>query len=97
MVSKNPKVPEIFVWRASDGSEIIVHYADSYGKPFHMEGLEDALYFAHTHDNHGPSTLKEIRALFEQLERDYPGRKSWPRHLMHLPSDCVPSKIDCQS
>lgn len=73
MVSKNPKVPEMFVWRASDGSEIIVHYADSYGKPFHMEGLEDALYFAHTHDNHGPSSMEEIRVLFEQLERDYPG------------------------
>ncbi|MCM3257454.1 DUF5054 domain-containing protein [Paenibacillus lautus] len=73
MVSKNPKVPEMFVWRASDGSEIIVHYADSYGKPYRMEGLEDALYFAHTHDNHGPSTMEEIRALFEQLRREYPG------------------------
>ncbi|WP_229106727.1 DUF5054 domain-containing protein [Paenibacillus sp. 1001270B_150601_E10] len=73
MVSKNPKVPNMFVWQAADGSEIIVHYADSYGKPFQMEGLEDALYFAHTHDNHGPSTLEEVRELFQQLQLEYPG------------------------
>ncbi|MEH7009832.1 DUF5054 domain-containing protein [Neobacillus niacini] len=73
MVSKNPKVPKVFVWRAADGSEIIINYADSYGKPFQMDGLEDALYFAHTGDNHGPSTLEEIRALFAQLQQEYPG------------------------
>ncbi|WP_238579166.1 DUF5054 domain-containing protein [Neobacillus niacini] len=72
-VSKNPKVPMVFVWRAADGSEIIVNYADDYGKPFHMDGLEDALYFAHTGDNRGPSTLEEIRALFAQLQQEYPG------------------------
>ncbi|WP_211746060.1 DUF5054 domain-containing protein [Paenibacillus sp. Marseille-Q4541] len=73
MVSKNPKVPKVFVWRAADGSEIIVNYADSYGRPFRMEGMEDALYFAHTSDNHGPSTMAEIRSLFEQLQEEYPG------------------------
>lgn len=73
MVSKNPKVPKIFVWRAADGSEIIVNYADSYGRPFQMEGLEDALYFAHTGDNQGPSTMEEIRTLFAQLQERYPG------------------------
>ena len=73
MVSKNPQVPKVFVWRAADGSEIIVNYADSYGKPFQMVGLEDALYFAHTNDNHGPSTEEEVRALFEQLQQEYPG------------------------
>lgn len=72
MVSKNPKVPSMFVWRAADGSDIIVHYADSYGKPFQMEGLEDALYFAHTHDNHGPSSMEEVRELFAQLQLEYP-------------------------
>ncbi|MDQ6417954.1 DUF5054 domain-containing protein [Paenibacillus sp. LHD-117] len=73
MVSRNPDVPKLFVWRAADGSEVIVNYADSYGKPFQMEGLADALYFAHTGDNHGPSTMEEIRALFAQLQEQYPG------------------------
>ncbi|NOU91249.1 DUF5054 domain-containing protein [Paenibacillus sp. LMG 31460] len=73
MVSKNPDVPKVFVWRAADGSEIVVNYADSYGKPFQMDGLEDVLYFAHTGDNHGPSSIEEIRALYAQLQLDYPG------------------------
>ncbi len=73
MVSKNPQVPKIFVWRAADGSEIIVNYADSYGKPFQMDGLKDALYFAHTGDNHGPSSMEEVRELFVQLQLEYPG------------------------
>jgi len=72
-VSKNPSVPKMFVWRAPDGSEIIVNYADAYGKPFHLEGMEDALYFAHTHDNFGPPKLEEVKALYDQLQRDYPG------------------------
>ncbi|WP_314584389.1 DUF5054 domain-containing protein [Paenibacillus terrigena] len=72
-VSKNPSVPKMFVWRAADGSEMIVNYADAYGKPFHLEGMEDALYFAHTHDNDGPPKLEEVKALYDQLQRDYPG------------------------
>ncbi|MCJ8010832.1 DUF5054 domain-containing protein [Paenibacillus sp. KQZ6P-2] len=72
-VSKNPSVPKMFVWRAADGSEIIVNYADAYGKPFHLEGMEDALYFAHTHDNFGPPKLEEVKALYEKLQSDYPG------------------------
>lgn len=72
-VSKNPHVPKLFVWRAADGSEIIVNYADDYGLPLQVEGLEDALYFAHTGDNHGPSKIEDIRALFAQLQEQYPG------------------------
>lgn len=72
VVSKNPKVPKMFLWRAADGSEIIVNYADAYGKPFQMEGLEDALYFAHTGDNDGPSSLEEVRGLYAKLQLEYP-------------------------
>lgn len=72
-VSKNPAAPKLFVWRAADGSEIIVNYADAYGRPFYLDGMEDALYFAHTGDNDGPPTLDDVRALYEKLQHDYPG------------------------
>ncbi|UVI28818.1 DUF5054 domain-containing protein [Paenibacillus spongiae] len=71
--STKPNVPEVFVWRAADGSEIIVNYAADYGKPLKIEGLEDALYFAHTGDNHGPSGIEAVRDLFDRLQLDYPG------------------------
>ncbi|SFT04865.1 DUF5054 domain-containing protein [Paenibacillus sp. BC26] len=72
-VSKNPSVPKLFVWRASDGSEIIVNYADAYGRPFYLDGMEDALYFAHTGDNDGPPSIEEVRALYDRLQHEYPG------------------------
>lgn len=72
VVSTNPHVPLVFVWRASDGSEIIVNYASSYGQPLEIDGLEDALHFAHTGDNDGPSSLEDIRALYMKLQLKYP-------------------------
>ena len=71
--SKKPHVPEVFVWRAADGSEVIVNYAADYGKPLEIDGLEDALYFAHTGDNHGPSSIEAVRELFDHLQHEYPG------------------------
>lgn len=68
-----PAVPEIFVWRAQDGSEIIVQYANDYGQALEMDGFHDALIFAHTGDNNGPSTTEEISAEYRRLAEQYPG------------------------
>ncbi|GIN59766.1 DUF5054 domain-containing protein [Lederbergia ruris] len=71
--SAMPAVPEMFVWRARDGSEIIVHYAKDYGQTFERDGWEDILYFAHSHDNQGPpKSLEEINQLYETLAKQYP-------------------------
>ncbi|MFC5404078.1 DUF5054 domain-containing protein [Cohnella soli] len=67
-----PSVPKVFVWRASDGSEIVVNYAEDYGQALRVEGLEDALYFAHTGDNLGPPSLEEIERMYERLREEYP-------------------------
>jgi Glycosyl hydrolases family 38 N-terminal domain. len=70
--SKAPDVPPAFVWRAADGSEIIVNYDDSYGAAMVIPGFEDALYFAHTLDNVGPQSLEEIHRLYRDLAEQYP-------------------------
>ncbi|WP_229106712.1 DUF5054 domain-containing protein [Paenibacillus sp. 1001270B_150601_E10] len=67
-----PHVPEMFLWQNTDGSEIVVQYSKDYGTTFEIEGLNDILYFAHTHDNHGPSTVEQIEAEFAQLREAYP-------------------------
>ncbi|MFD0619968.1 DUF5054 domain-containing protein [Paenibacillus sp. GCM10027629] len=71
--SKAPSVPGVFIWKANDGSELIVNYAGDYGQALEVEGLEDALYFAHTGDNNGPSSLEDIEKLYRQLQTEYPG------------------------
>ncbi len=70
--SKAPCVPQAFVWKANDGSELIVNYAGDYGEVLEVEGLEDVLYFAHTGDNNGPSSFEEIELLYQQLQTEYP-------------------------
>lgn len=72
-VCRPPSVPQVFVWRASDGSEIIVNYASDYGESLEVEGLEDALYFSHTGDNKGPSSIEEIQRMYDRLRHQYPG------------------------
>lgn len=67
-----PHVPEVFLWRNTDGSEIVVQYSKDYGSSFQVEGLQDVLHFAHTHDNHGPSSVEQIEEQFKQLKALYP-------------------------
>lgn len=67
-----PHVPQLFLWRNQDGTEIVVQYSKDYGDTIQVEGLEDILYFAHTHDNHGPSSVEQIEQEFKKLEEIYP-------------------------
>ncbi|SEO89304.1 DUF5054 domain-containing protein [Paenibacillus sp. OV219] len=70
--STKPSVPDVFVWRAKDGSEIIVNYAGSYGNMTIVDGLDEALYFAHTNDNMGPPSASSIHELYERLSEQFP-------------------------
>lgn len=77
-----PAVPEMFLWRAKDGSELIVHYAQDYGDFFKKEGWSDSLYFAHTHDNAGPPrSAEEVTQLFQTLQQEYPDAEIIPSTL----------------
>lgn len=77
-----PKITTMFVWKGIDGSEVIIHYAKDYGEVFERENWEDALYFAHSHDNMGPpSSVEEVEALFETLEAQYPDYEIIPSSL----------------
>jgi hypothetical protein len=71
-----PDVPEFFIWRAPDGSEVVVNYARSYGATelgvAVAPGTTAALHLAHTGDNHGPPAVEEVEALFSRLRSEYP-------------------------
>ncbi|MFF2275625.1 DUF5054 domain-containing protein [Agromyces sp. NPDC058126] len=71
-----PEVPEFFVWRAPDGSEVVVNYALSYGATdlgvAMVPGGTDALHLAHTGDNFGPPPVEDVEALFAELQAAYP-------------------------
>lgn len=72
-----PDVPPAFVWRASDGAEIVVNYDADYGAPsdgtaYTVPGVEHALYVAHTGDNTGPPTEQSVAELYAQIRKNYP-------------------------
>ena len=70
--STPPNAPPVFVWRDPAGAEVMVMYHKSYGDLMTVPGLEDAIYFAHTGDNHGPQGPEQLRATYEALRARFP-------------------------
>lgn len=70
--STRPDVPDLFRWRADSGEEIVVMYNNDYGKMTQIGTSGVYVYFAHTGDNRGPQSGKQIREIYEQLRERYP-------------------------
>ncbi|NOX73782.1 MAG: DUF5054 domain-containing protein, partial [Alphaproteobacteria bacterium] len=68
-----PDVPDLFRWRATDGSEVVVMVEHSYGDTSMPKGLGEALSFAHTLDNSGPQSVSQVVDIYRNLARAYPG------------------------
>jgi len=72
--STAPDVPPVFVWRDPSGAEVVVMYdKGSYGDLTVVPGLDEAIVFAHTSDNHGPQSAAEVGAVFQHLRDRFPG------------------------
>jgi hypothetical protein len=70
--SPPPDVPDIFRWRAPDGSEVVVMYQKSYGATHFPEGFDEGLSFAHTNDNLGPQSVPQTVEAIRELQKEYP-------------------------
>jgi len=70
--SPPPDVPDVFRWRAPDGSEVVVMYQRSYGETYFPEGFDDGLSFAHTQDNIGPQSVPQTAEAYRDMRRHEP-------------------------
>ncbi|HEY9009528.1 MAG TPA: DUF5054 domain-containing protein [Devosia sp.] len=70
--SPPPEAPDIFRWRAPDGSEVVVMYQKSYGATHFPEGFDEGLSFAHTSDNIGPQSVPQTADVYRELARQHP-------------------------
>jgi len=72
--SMPPDVPELFRWQAAGGDESVnVMYAKGdYGEFSVLPGTGTAVCFAHTGDNLGPQSAREIFKVYDGLRREYP-------------------------
>ncbi len=71
--SQVPEVPDVFRWRAPDGSEIVVMYQASYGETHVPAGFESGLSFAHTNDNMGPQSVPQTVEAYRHIQKHNPG------------------------
>ncbi|MBN9305573.1 MAG: DUF5054 domain-containing protein [Devosia sp. 67-54] len=68
-----PDVPELFRWRAPDGTEVVVMYQPSYGATHFPAGFDDGIGFAHTSDNMGPQSVPQVAEIHRELRHAQPG------------------------
>lgn len=72
--STPPALPPVFVWKAPDGSDVMVMYhKGGYGSLMIVPGLDEAILFAHTGDNLGPQSVRDVRMAYKRARERFPG------------------------
>jgi hypothetical protein len=67
-----PDVPPVFHWQAPSGASVVVMYQPSYGALQRVDGVPDAIAFAHTNDNTGPQGITQVIEHHREAERIAP-------------------------
>ncbi|WP_455584277.1 DUF5054 domain-containing protein [Bacteroides sp.] len=67
-----PKVPTLFRWRNTDGSEINVIYQLGYGEFLKLPGTTTAAFLCFTSDNHGPHSKEQIKEIYASIRKRFP-------------------------
>ena len=71
--STPPDVPPLFVWRAPDGSRLVVMYHHhEYGGVVRIPATDIAVDMEVADDNRGPHSLEEIHAIWSRLRKQFP-------------------------
>lgn len=68
-----PSVPGLFRWQDPGGAEVIVMYESGYGSAFEIPGLDHSLAFGHTMDNMGPQSSDQVKDVYREFEKRFPG------------------------
>ncbi len=72
--STPPQVPDVFLWKAPDGSTLpMIYHHHAYGGTVVLPGTDAAFSMEMRDDNAGPHTQDEIRAIYTRLRQQFPG------------------------
>jgi hypothetical protein len=72
--STPPEVPDLFVWKDSAGATLTVMYQHKgYGGVVPIPGSDLAVAIEMADDNAGPHSMEEIRAIYSDLRKQFPG------------------------
>jgi hypothetical protein len=72
--STPPQVPDVFLWKAPDGSTLpMIYHHHTYGGTVVLPGTDTAFSMEMRDDNAGPHTQDEIRTIYTRLRQQFPG------------------------
>jgi hypothetical protein len=71
--STPPEVPDVFLWKAPDGSSLaVLYHKHDYGSTLRVPGSDLAVSVNVRVDNSGPHTIEEINAIYAGLHQRFP-------------------------
>ena len=70
--SMPPDVPPLCIWRAPDGTEVVLMYQKEYGSQMVIPGTQTVVAICFTNDNHGPHKPEAIVKIYDDLRKQYP-------------------------
>ena len=65
-------VPPVFRWQYGEKEITVMYNGGGYGEFTHIPGTDTYVYFAHTGDNLGPQSAKEIMDVYRRIHEQYP-------------------------
>jgi len=80
--STPPDVPDVFLWKAPDGSSVaVLYHKHNYGSVVQVPGADLAISVEVRNDNTGPHTEQEIRDIYTNLKQRFPNANISPATL----------------
>jgi hypothetical protein len=71
--STPPDVPDVFLWKSTDGSTLpMIYHRHDYGGTVLLPGTQTAFSMEMRGDNAGPHSQEEIRAIYARLRQQFP-------------------------
>jgi hypothetical protein len=89
--STPPDVPALFVWKDSTGATLIVMYQHKgYGGVVRIPGSDLAVAIEMADDNAGPHSIEEIRKIYADLRKEFPGAPITASNLSEIANAVYP-------
>lgn len=89
--STPPDVPSLFVWKDRNGATLIVMYQHKgYGGVVRIPGSDLAVAIEMADDNAGPHSMEEIRKIYADLRKEFPGAVITASNLSEIANAVYP-------
>ncbi len=89
--STPPEVPVLFNWKDSTGAALIVMYQHKgYGGVVNIPGSDLTIAIEMADDNAGPHSMEEIRTIYADLRKQFPGASITASNLSEIANAVAP-------